>query len=433
MDETQQLPRSTDQTRADDDPWSAPRPDGWSATPETTGAPGGGSDGPWRTGPPSSPPATSDPRRGVGLLVAVALAAGLVGGGAGAAVTYGLTDRAVVSSFQTPSTTSSASRTAVLSSVEQVASKVLPSVVSISVRGSAGQLQSSAGAGTGSGVVLSSDGLVLTNNHVVAAAANGGQIVLTFNDGKTARASIVGRDPISDLAVVKADGVSGLTPVTLGRSGDLKVGEQVVAVGSPLGLSGTVTTGIVSALNRPVRTGGAETADGDRSSVIDAIQTDAPINPGNSGGPLVNMSGELIGVNTAIATLGAGLGGQSGSIGLGFSIPVDQVRPIAEQLSTQGSATHARLGVSVGDAVGADQMADGAVLAAVEPGSAAAQAGLKQGDVITKLGDRRIDSADAVVAAVRSHRPGERVTVTYVRGGQTRTADVRLVADAPAA
>jgi len=457
MDETQQLPRNPGPGREfpparNQDPWAARPPQGWSApgdepvTPDSTvtmpavrddtGTAGGGAEagGP---GAPGGPPygATAAPgRRGVGLLVAIALAAGLIGGGAGAAVTYSLTDRGTATSFDAPAASGEpADRSGVLGSVEQVAGKVLPSVVSIAVRAGGGPLGAPVRAGSGSGVVLSADGLVLTNNHVVAAAASGGQLTVTFNDGRTAEATIVGRDPASDLAVVKAEDVNGLTPITMSRSADLNVGEQVVAIGSPLGLSGTVTTGIVSALNRPVRTGGSDTPGQDRSTVLDAIQTDAPINPGNSGGPLVNMRGELVGINTAIASLGAGLGGQAGSIGLGFAIPIDQARPIAEQLSKDGTATHARLGVSVTDAVRADRDAAGAVIASVEQNSPAAGAGLRQGDVVTKLGDRRIDSADALVAAVRSHRPGDEVDITYVRDGDTRTAKVRLVADAPSA
>jgi len=292
-------------------------------------------------------------------------------------------------------------------------------VVSIGVRGGGGQ-------GTGTGVILSSDGLILTNNHVVEAAADGGAVSVTFNDGRTARARIVGRDPSSDLAVIKAENVSGLQPATLGSSAGLRVGQQVVAVGSPLGLSGTVTTGIVSALNRPVRAGGSELPGQDRSTVLDAIQTDAPINPGNSGGPLVNMRGEVVGINSAIATLGGTLGGQSGSIGLGFAIPIDQARPIADQLAKGGTAQHARLGVSVRDKTGDAGEGQGAELADVVAGGAAAKAGLRQGDVITKLGGRSIDSADALVAAVRSHRPGESVELTYLRGGQSATATVEL-------
>jgi len=393
MDETtQQLPPLRN------DPWQAPEP-----------APA-----------PSEP--RPEPRRGIRLLIATALAAGLVGGGTGAAITYGLADNnAPVSSLDAPVASASTSQ-APAGSVEQVAAKVLPSVVSVGVRGSGAQ-------GTGSGVILSSDGLILTNNHVVEAAANGGAVTVTFNDGKTAQARIVGRDPSSDLAVIKAQDVSGLQPATLGSSTGLRVGQQVVAVGSPLGLSGTVTAGIVSALDRPVRAGGSDLPGQDRSTVLNAIQTDAPINPGNSGGPLVNMRGEVVGINSAIATLGGAGGSQSGSIGLGFAIPIDQARPIAEQLADGGTAQHARLGVSVRDKTGDAGEAQGAELADVVADGAAAKAGLSAGDVVTRLGGRSIDSADALVAAVRSHRPGESVELTYLRDGKSATATVTLTGD----
>ncbi|HEX6935040.1 MAG TPA: trypsin-like peptidase domain-containing protein [Actinomycetes bacterium] len=374
---------------------------------------------PWRSATPPQPPTaeplpagpTSAPRRGVALLAVVALAAGLVGGGAGAALTVALDDdpattSSSVGSLRTPASTDGA---AAQGSVEQVAATVLPSVVSIEVSG-----------GEGTGVVLSADGLILTNNHVVAAAANGGELRVTFNDGSTASATIVGRDPVTDLAVIKAEGVSGLTAATLGRSADLDPGEQVVAIGSPLGLQGTVTSGIVSALDRPVRTGDATSAE-TASTVIDAIQTDAAINPGNSGGPLVNMRGEVVGINSAIATLGAG--GQSGSIGLGFSIPIDQARAIATQLIDSGTATHAQLGVSVQDT------ADGAAVALISTGSTAEKAGLRVGDVITRVGDRTIEDADSLIAAIRSHRPGDEVTLTYQRDGAQDTVSVTLGSD----
>jgi putative serine protease PepD len=296
-----------------------------------------------------------------------------------------------------------------MSSVEDVAAAVLPSVVSVQVATGTGQ-------GTGSGVVLSSDGLILTNNHVVEVAASGGDVVVSFQDGTTATATVVGLDPLTDLAVLQAEDVSGLTPATLGSSSDLAVGEQVVAIGSPLGLDGTVTTGIVSALERPVRT---TDAGPDGSTVIDAVQTDAPINPGNSGGPLVNMAGEVVGINSAIATAP----GSQGSIGLGFSIPVDQARPIAEELRDSGTATHARLGVSVGNTTDGSP---GALVAAVEPGGSADSAGLQEGDVVTRVGERLLADGDELVAAVRSYRPGDSVEVTVSSGGDTRTVEITL-------
>jgi putative serine protease PepD len=416
-------------------------------TEQTVPLPGYGAQDPWRAPdphgtPPASPPPsagpTSDgrrPRRGIALLGAVALAAGLVGGGAGAVLTSTLDDNATTSTQSADGTAGSGTSlqgtgtstdtAAADGSVEAVASRVLPSVVSIEV-------STSQGGGEGSGVVLSSDGLILTNNHVVAEAADGaGQISVTLNDGTTASATIVGRDPVTDLAVIQAKGVSGLTKATLGSSADLDPGEQVVAIGSPLGLQGTVTSGIVSALNRPVRTGDASGTES-VSTVIDAIQTDAAINPGNSGGPLVNLKGEVVGINSAIASLGASAGSQSGSIGLGFSIPIDQARRVAAQLVDSGSATHAQLGVSVRDssASGSQIFSNGAAVGQVTPGGAAEAAGLQAGDVLTKVGDRPVDSADALIAAIRSHQPGDKVVLTYVRSGSTRTVTATLGSDA---
>jgi putative serine protease PepD len=282
---------------------------------------------------------------------------------------------------------------------------------------------SASGGGEGTGVIIDSDGLVLTNNHVVAAAAGGGSLRVTFNDGTSHPATIVGRDPVTDLAVIKVSGVSGLTAATLGSSKDLDPGEQVVAIGSPLGLQGTVTSGIVSALDRPVRTGDATSAE-TASTVIDAIQTDAAINPGNSGGPLVNLKGEVVGINSAIATLGS-TGSQSGSIGLGFSIPIDQARAIARELIDTGTATHAQLGVSVQDA-----RDGGAAVAVVQAGSAAEQIGLREGDVITHVGARQVEDADSLIAAIRSYRPEDKVSITYTRDGSSQKVTATLGSDA---
>jgi putative serine protease PepD len=357
--------------------------------------------------------------------VAVALAAGLVGGaaGAGAVAMIDGTDAASssVSSLDRPASQSAGSSS--LGSVDAVADKVLPSVVNITVTGRGGS-------GTGTGIVISSDGAILTNNHVVSAAQaqGGGTISVAFSDGTTATARIVGLDATTDLAVIQAEDVSGLTPATLGSSSELSVGDQVVAIGSPLGLEGTVTTGIVSALNRPVRTGDA--ASGDQSTVIDAIQTDAAINPGNSGGPLVDMAGNVVGINTAIATLGSS--GESGSIGLGFAIPIDSARRVAEELQESGTATHARLGVTVGDAQSETGLGQGAVIGEVEPGGAADEAGLRADDVVTAVDDRRVSGADSLIAAVRSYAPGSEVTLTFLRDGQEQTATVTLGSDAAA-
>jgi putative serine protease PepD len=337
-------------------------------------------------------------------------------------------------------------------SVEQVSAKVLPSVVKL-------QIDSGQERGEGSGIILSSDGLILTNNHVVAAvaeepmAAEGGpygqlpgdglggpdaqdptgrpsgrsgggvRASVTLSDGRTAPFTVVGTDPADDIAVVRVQNLSGLTPITIGSSKDLKVGQNVVAVGSPLGLQGTVTTGIISALNRPVATGDEQTG---QHSVMSAIQTDAAINPGNSGGALVDMNGDLIGVNSAIASMGGGQdspGAQAGSIGLGFAIPVDQAKRIADELIATGTVQRASLGVKLSSG----DNGRGATVAAVVEGSPAATAGLPKGAVITKVDDRVIDGPEALVAAINSKAPGDTVALTYDDpSGSAQTAQVTL-------
>jgi putative serine protease PepD len=408
------------------------------------------------------PPVPDQPRRkrsrsialGAGALAIAAVSAGV--GGAVATLAH-------PESHSTTTVTTAAapggSRTVPtanvpVGSVEQVAAKVVPSVVKLETKmGRASE--------EGSGIVLSADGLILTNNHVVSAVqgppagpggpggpgapgapklpglplpdpvkpgdpsakpAPGGPVTtVTFADGRTAPFTVVGTDPASDIAVVRAEGVSGLTPITLGSSASLRVGQDVVAIGSPLGLEGTVTTGIVSALNRPVAAGGDAS---NQNTVLDAIQTDAAINPGNSGGALVNMAGELVGVNSAIATLGGDSPeSQSGSIGLGFAIPVDQAKRIADELISSGTASHASLGVQVSN----DVTTHGAKIVEVVKGGAAATAGLPSGVVVTKVDDRVIGSANALVAAVRSRAPGEKLSLTYLDPtGKPQTVQVTL-------
>ncbi|MBV9293326.1 MAG: trypsin-like peptidase domain-containing protein [Frankiales bacterium] len=312
-----------------------------------------------------------------------------------------------------------------------VAAKVLPAVVSINVSGANQQ-------DTGSGIVLRSDGYILTNNHVVAAAVGGGRVAVVFNDGTTAVARIVGTDQEDDLAVIKV-GRTGLTTALLGSSSLVRVGDSVLAVGSPLGLTGTVTAGIVSALNRPVDTtadqqqqnvdpfnpfGGSNTPT--TTTVINAIQTDAAINPGNSGGPLVNSNGAVIGINSAIASTGSGVSGQPGSIGVGFAIPIDQARVIAAELIKSGHASHPLMGVSLADATDAN----GNQLARVQQltsGGPAQRAGIRIGDVIVQVGGLPTAGADAVIAATRSHQPGDRVPVTVLRSGVRKTFTVTLI------
>ncbi|MFY0408512.1 S1C family serine protease [Solicola sp. PLA-1-18] len=365
-------------------------------------------------------------RRRTGLVVAAALVAGLVGGVGGAAG-YGAingdgSDSGVISSLNPSS--SNETRQVAAGDVEAVASKVLPSTVQINVRGESSGEESG---GSGTGIIISSNGDILTNNHVVEAAAEGGSVTVSFNDGKTAKADIVGRDPVTDLAVIKAEGQSGLTAASLGNSKDLKVGQEVVAIGSPFGLESTVTSGIVSALNRPVS---SSDGSGNSTSVFPAVQTDAAINPGNSGGPLVDMAGNVVGVNSAIRSNSGGSGEQAGSIGLGFSIPIDLAKNVADQLVQGKTVEHARLGVTVGNALQADGLTSvGAEVKEVTSGGAGADAGLKSGDVITALNGQAIGSSDALVATIRGFQPGDKVEITYRRGNATDKTQVTLASD----
>jgi putative serine protease PepD len=298
-------------------------------------------------------------------------------------------------------------------SVARVAHAVLPSVVKL-------QIRSGPAFGTGSGVVISSDGLILTNNHVVELAARGGTATALFLNGQPVPVEIVGRLPSADIAVVRARNVSDLNPAEPGRSSDLVVGQEVVAVGSPLGLQGTVTSGIISALDRPVRVGGPLSG---QEAVLNAIQTDAAVNPGNSGGPLVDMQGRVIGINTAGASIGPP-GAAAGSIGLNFAIPIDQAKRIADDIVESGTVQRAVLGVALAGVPFAES--EGAVVRSVVPGSAAAAAGIRPGEVITKVGDRLIASGDELIAAIRSYPPGTQVEVTVSNGSSPRTVQVTL-------
>lgn len=304
-------------------------------------------------------------------------------------------------------------------SIEDVANSVLPSVVKINVTGAQGE-------GSGSGIILSSDGEILTNYHVVEVAAEGGSLSVSFNDGSAAEAEIVGTDPVTDLAVIKAQDVSGLTPANLDRSGEVDVGEEVVAIGSPFGLEATVTSGIVSAVNRPVSVGRSSATSMD--TTYPAIQTDASINPGNSGGPLVDMRGEVVGVNSSIRSSSST--GTGGSIGLGFAIPIAKVLPIVEQLRSGEAPTHARLGVTVADASSDNGLLTGAGISTISDGSAAAESDLQVGDVVTKVNDEIISDSQSLVATIRGFRPGDTVTLTVVRDGDdTQAFDVTLDSD----
>ena len=398
-----------------------------SAQPAPPGAPG-------HPQPPTQPPtaATAQPvpppppgrgRRAVAVLTAAGLM--LVSATGGALLALNLDDnnnspRTVATSLASPASGSSAG--APTEPLSEAAAAVLPSVVSISF--DAGQVS-----GSGSGIIISSDGQILTNNHVVASVADGGTLKVTFSDGSTADASIIGRDPATDLAVIQAKNVSGLKPAKFGSSDSLHVGDTVLAIGSPLGLDGSVSAGIVSALGRSVTLGAEQESPFGGSSgnsqtvVIDAIQTDAAINPGNSGGALVNADGEVVGINTAIASLAqGGAGSQGGNIGVGFAIPIDSARDIAQQLIDNGSVTHAFLGVRLTE----PENGGGALVAGVENGQPAAQAGLQAGDLITKVGDHDVTNAADLTAAIRTLKPGDKVTVSFTRDGEQKSVEVTL-------
>ena len=365
------------------------------------------------------------PRRAGRRLVATAVLAatlgGVVGGGAVAVLDDGIMTAGAAAGVALD-TAPAPTPTTPKGTVEAAAAIAARSVVTLTVRGGLG------GGGTGSGVVIRADGHILTNEHVVSAVGSGGQVTVTFADGRTAAATVVGTDPATDLAVVRVSGVSGLTAATFADSDQLKVGQTVVAVGSPLGLDGTVTAGIVSALHRPTRAGSDDTA------VIDAVQTDAAINAGNSGGPLVDLAGRVVGINTSIATTSSrgvpGQDGGNGNIGIGFAIPSNTAADIAEQLIADGTATHAYLGVTTGGTTGDGRSTGGATLASVESGGPAAAAGLRVGDRVTKVDDRAIADADELVAAVRGYSPGDEVTLTFIRDGAERTVTVSLGSDA---
>jgi putative serine protease PepD len=364
---------------------------------------------PYQPAPPQ-PPRPPWGRRvaAAGVLVAVAVGSGVTG----ALVAGNDTTKTVVAAAAPVKVSGSGAPTETLA---KVAAAVSPSVVSITVR-------TGAGGDTGSGVILRSDGTIVTNNHVVAAAADGaGTISVKFADGSTASASIVGRDPATDLAVIKASGVSGKTPATLGSTAGVHVGDAVLAIGSPLGLDGSVSSGIVSALHRTVELG-SESGAGTGASVGDAIQTDAAINPGNSGGPLVDDQGRVIGINSAIASLGGGDGrGQSGSIGVGFAIPSDEVSSVANQLIKGETPRHALLGIGL-----SDDPNGGALITDVAAGSSAARGGLRAGDVITKVDQTATPDASSLAAVIRAHQPADKVTVQYQRDGVAHTAVIAL-------
>ena len=404
-------------------------------------------------------PAPEPKKKTNAIPVVAALAVGAILGGASGA---GVATFAVSSSLGGSPTDSSGSQTITVNNTDNVtavtaiAAKASPSVVTISVTAS------SAG-GTGSGIVLSADGYVLTNTHVVTldGASADGTIEVTTYDGKLYKATVVGIDPIVDLAVIKLEDASGLQPIEFADSSDLNVGDQAVAIGAPLGLSNTVTDGIVSALNRSIQiassavpgdtseqdSNGGQDNNGDSGPFdfwnfgqdpgatttqsatisIPVVQTDAAINPGNSGGALVNSQGELIGVNVAIASAGGtSAGSQSGSIGVGFAIPANLAKRVADEIIADGTATHGLLGATVKDATSDTSATVGAEVNDVSGGGAAEAAGLKPGDVITEFNGVPITSSTDLTAQVRSLAAGTTTSLTYVRGGNAHTADVKL-------
>ncbi|MDT0453326.1 trypsin-like peptidase domain-containing protein [Streptomyces hesseae] len=354
--------------------------------------------------------------------VVVALAAGGIGGGIGM---YLERDGGVAGRVTLPQS-GAGSVDRAPGSVAGIAARALPGVVTIHVRSGGDQ-------STGTGFVLDKQGHILTNNHVVqSAASGGGSISVTFNGGQTAKADLVGRDGGYDLAVIKVSGVSGLTPLPLGNSDSVRVGDSVIAIGAPFDLAGTVTTGIISAKGRPITAGGKK-QDGSDISYVDALQTDAPINPGNSGGPLVDSQARVIGINSAIRSAGdsesGGAGGQGGSIGLGFAIPVNSARRVAEELINTGKATHPVIGVSLDMAYagdGARVNADSSKAPAVTPGGPAEKAGLRPGDVIKKVDGVPVHAAQELIVKVRGHRPGDSLSLTLERDGREQIARLTL-------
>ncbi|MEU5140190.1 trypsin-like peptidase domain-containing protein [Streptomyces sp. NPDC021139] len=350
-------------------------------------------------------------------LVGGALLIALVSGGIGGAVGAHLERNGGVGTVELPQAGPEAAERDP-DSVAGIAARALPSVVTLHVSGSEA-------AGTGTGFVLDDRGHILTNNHVVEPAGSGGEITVTFNGGDTAEATVVGRDSGYDLAVVKVKGVTGLTPMPLGNSENVRVGDPVVAIGAPFDLAGTVTSGIISAKQRPITAGGEE-GDGSDVSYVDALQTDAPINPGNSGGPLLDARGRAIGINSAIRSADSGSaesdGGQAGSIGLGFAIPINQGKRVAEELINTGKATHPVIGITLdmnysgdGARVGAKDSDGGPAVTSGGPG---AKAGIKPGDVITAVEGQRVHSGEELIVKTRAHRPGDRLELTLERDGK---------------
>ncbi|MFC9116656.1 S1C family serine protease [Streptomyces sp. NPDC057092] len=362
---------------------------------------------------------------GRGRVVAAVLVAALVAGGLGGGLGYTLArENDSGGSTTVSSSTSGGNVKRDPGTVAAVAAAALPSTVTIEAASSNGE------GGTGTGFVFDKQGHIVTNNHVVADAVDGGKLSATFPDGKKYDAEVVGNARGYDVAVIKLKNApSDLKPLTLGNSDEVAVGDSTIAIGAPFGLSNTVTTGIISAKNRPVA---SSDGSGSQASYMSALQTDASINPGNSGGPLLDAQGNVIGINSAIQSTGnGGFGtGQAGSIGLGFAIPINQAKYVAQELIRTGKPVYAKIGASVS----LEDTASGAKITEqgvggtepVDPGGPADKAGLRPGDVITKLDDRVIDSGPTLIGEIWTHKPGDEVTLTYERGGKERTTELTL-------
>lgn len=364
---------------------------------------------------PAAPPPMPPQRRGPGLVAVVLVAtvvslivggvAGLGGYLLGSAVDSSEPETAAIATETRPAVVSDV----VASSIGDIVARVLPTVVSIEVVGDEGE-------GSGSGFIIRSDGYILTNNHVAAPAADNGKLTVYFDDGEGVPATIVGRNQSYDLAVLKVD-EENLPVVDLGDSDSVAVGDPAIAIGAPLGLEGTVTSGIISSRDRPVTAGGV----GDLS-YINAIQTDAAINPGNSGGPLLNLAGQVIGINSAIATVVQSFTGEGGSIGLGFAIPINSAKRIADEIIDTGQSSTPIIGVSLDTAY----TGEGARINEVNENGPADNAGLRPGDVIIGIGDRDTRDATELVVAIRSYAPGDDVTLTFVRNGREEQVTLTL-------
>ncbi|WP_420878478.1 MULTISPECIES: trypsin-like peptidase domain-containing protein [Streptomyces] len=405
-------------------PAPAPAPDPWQRY-DPWAAPGAaGGQGPFQQSGAAVLSTQQRRRRGRKSLVLGAVLLALVSGGFGGVVGTYLERNGGVGTVELPQAGKEASARDA-DSVAGIAGRALPSVVTLHVSGVGEQ-------GTGTGFVLDTRGHILTNNHVVQPAGSGGEITVTFNGGQTAKAEVVGRDSGYDLAVVKVKGVGGLTPLPLGNSDNVQVGDPVVAIGAPFDLAGTVTSGIISATQRPITAGGQK-GDGSDVSYVDALQTDAPINPGNSGGPLLDARARVIGINSAIRSADSGStqdSARSGSIGLGFAIPINQGKRVAEELINTGKATHPVIGITLD----MDYTGDGARVAAegseggppVTAGGPGAKAGIRSGDVITEVDGARVHSGEELIVKTRAHRPGDRLELTVERGGKERKVSLVL-------